>query len=320
MYNFTDLIAKSYIEYTIRRNDNIAHFFYYNFLRFTYSRNSKPIFGQNEFFKLLINEINSLINITYSSNQYIEKFEDKYFETIRLEKDFESYERSKQKEDQLIADDLGFIGEVKRNNWEKCTNAKELIKALENGLILSDPITFISEIKEIQSGDLVLRKSKLEYLKSEAERASDAESIEDLDTNVSSTTILIKSNSDTETFIKVNEAFRFTLTDDPWQKKQILSHQDYNSLVIWVTEYFEKSFTIPEIKEPIKKLYTAKGNIVQAFKDLFAELHPSLSKSKPESYFKLISSCFVLFSDKTRKQIDGAKPSKDYDYIVKKIP
>lgn len=84
---------------------------------------------------------------------------------------------------QRLIDDCGRNQEVKRVNFEECINAKQLKEALKYGLNLIDPIRIISPDKDIQADDLVLRKSKLEYLKTEAIRARDAKDIEELDVN-----------------------------------------------------------------------------------------------------------------------------------------
>jgi hypothetical protein len=104
---------------------------------------------------------------------------------------------------QALIDDFGVTYAITRVNYEECNNAKQLLEALQYGLNLIDPIKIISPNKEIQADDLVLRKSKLEYLKTEAIRARDAHCINDLDSsgllpNMSSNNVSVHNFNDSQ--------------------------------------------------------------------------------------------------------------------------
>jgi hypothetical protein len=47
---------------------------------------------------------------------------------------------------------------------------------------------------------------------------------------------------------KVESAFSFMLNEDPRKHKKILSDDDFEKLIGWVTHYFENNFTLPKIK------------------------------------------------------------------------
>lgn len=197
MYNFKDLITRSYIEHTEEKENNIAHIYYQEFHTVREDANASYIFSKEHFYKKLIKQIDTFIRSTVHNYNV----DSSYFDAIEEIKDFESWEKNDLKRKQEIYDDLGYNHTFTLTNWEETKNAKELNKALEEGLELVDPVMIISPSETIQAEDLVLRKSKLEYLKSEAERARDAKGIVELDddeqsTNVASETISLDSSND----------------------------------------------------------------------------------------------------------------------------
>jgi len=178
MYNFTDLIAKSYLKYTKEKDVNIAVFFYQEHYQIRPEARAKLIYSEEQFYKELIKKIDGFINISEKNYDVdLTYFPDAYIEP----KDFKSWAENDLKEKQDFYDYAGIDYILKPFNWEKIENAKHLKDALLNGLNLEDPITIISPSKEIQADDLVLRKSKLEYLKTEAIRAGNANDIRELD-------------------------------------------------------------------------------------------------------------------------------------------
>jgi len=188
MYNFKDLIARSYIEHTEEKEYNIAHTYYQEFQAVRAGSNASYIFSKEQFYKKLIKELEALIRSTVHNYNV----DSSYFDAIEETKDFKSWEKNDLKRKQEIYDDLGYNYTFTPTNWEETKNAKELDKALEEGLELNDPVRIISPSKTIQADDLVLRKSKLEFLKSEAVRARDANNIYELDDDISSTNTLIE--------------------------------------------------------------------------------------------------------------------------------
>lgn len=181
MYNFTDLIARSYLKYVNKgKNEvNIAQFFFQEYHLVRPDAKEKYIFSHKQFYTEFINEINALIRGA-AHNRHINSpdFDFDYAEA------FEEFQQKRLLDHQRHVDDAGVTYIVKRVNYEESTDAKQLTEALTYGLNLIDPIKIISPNKEIQADDLVLRKSKLEYLKTEAIRARDAKGIDELDVNV----------------------------------------------------------------------------------------------------------------------------------------
>lgn len=317
---YLNLIAKSYIKLTKENDDNLALFF---FQKYSKLKRKTP---KNRFYKKLKENLENLINNSYTKAKEpdLSGIPDEHLDDYILglkTKENNYFAAMDQYSDYCAEEGLP----NNTPNWEICTDATKLTNALNNEYVkLKDPINIITPSKKISKKELIVRKSKLEYLKREAKRASKVKSTDELDeipvieTPTPSVVGTSPNKNDGSIKTTVQNAFKFTLTINLRQKRHILSQQDYNNLVKCVTEYFDNDLTVPEIIEPIEKFYTAKGNIVQAFKDLFAKLEPGRSNSKPDTYFDLISLCFKAFSGKTRKQIDGEKYSIDYYEIVKK--
>lgn len=114
----------------------------------------------------------------------------------------------------------------------------------------------------------------------------------------------------------VEEHFRFMLKNDPRKHKPILSSDDHDKLVNWVTAYFENELEVPEITHPIKNCNTAHGNVVHTFRILFKEIHPF--STYPESLWELIRSCFHRLKKHEDKALSKWKASEDYDKLPHK--
>jgi hypothetical protein len=321
MNYFSNIIIKGYIEYTVENEDNIAHFFFQEHHKVRPMSNSDFIYTKEHFFKKLIREINKLISSTVH-NRHIDKSLYNYDTQINEEEEFKTWEEKRLKDHQLMLDDNGVNITAERKCWETHTNAKEVNEALNEGLHVKDPIRIISFDNEINSKDLVLRKSKLEFLKTEAERAKKAITIDELDEldEVDLSTLSIdnsKEESDNNEIKKaVKEAFKFTLKIDPRKKVKILSDEDFTKLINWVSFYYENNLTLPDITKPIMTVNTAKDNIRTAFKKFFVLLHPT--KTKPDSFFKLITSCFHPYRYDKKSTIEKCKTPHGYNDLVAK--
>ena len=112
----------------------------------------------------------------------------------------------------------------------------------------------------------------------------------------------------------ITKSFEWMLQQDFRKHKQILQDSDFQNLVNWVSSYFEKDFTIPEILDPIKKVNTNKGHIIYAFKKLFSEIHPHLSK--PDSLFILITKCFYELRNDNISNHKKLKEPQYYSELV----
>ncbi|MCA0933921.1 hypothetical protein LCM02_15775 [Lutimonas saemankumensis] len=193
---FTDLIAKSYLEYTKENDDNIAQFYFQEFYKVRPEANAKDIYSKKQFYTKLITKLDSLINksiskerITIGTETLIQAFsatqaeiDDIYLELGHEQRD-EKNERIVSKEEldyYFERPNLSFIEPL----WETCDDAATLIYGIKKAKIeLKDPISIINPSVDIHKKLLVLRKSKLEYLKEEAIRASQAKTIAELDSH-----------------------------------------------------------------------------------------------------------------------------------------
>ncbi|HEY9220925.1 MAG TPA: hypothetical protein VIO43_05015 [Lutibacter sp.] len=315
---FTDLIAKSYINYTTENISEIAQFYYTEQLKVRESSNGGNIFSKKQFYNNLISNITALIDASYSKyedNEEIDlsgippEFQEEYLLNTLYEKSEEQRELfSQYLEDRLYEKPI---------DWEKCNDAEKLQIAINNRFVIfKDPVSFIEPSDSIYIKTLVLRKSKLEYLKSEAERASKAKTIDELD-EIDALIFLGKKSPSKPSDIEntVQKAFKFTLKIDPRKKKQILSEEDYLKLVNWVTYYFENKLELPEIISPIKELNTGKTIIRYAFKELIDLLNNK--KPRPESFYDLIRGCFKDLSSDTTILIQKSSKPIGYDDLIK---
>lgn len=311
MYNFTDLIARSYKEYAIEQEPNIAHFFYQEFYQVREGANSKFIFSKEHFFKKLIKNIQSFINTSdHNYDVDLRGFSEIYI----TPKDFKSWEKEDLKKRQEQIDDLGLEYDLCPLNWEEVEDAKHLKEALINGLNLKDPVSFIDPSDSISTKPLVLRKSNLEYLKSEAIRAREANNIEELDVEFIKKE-QIKEDVDALTNLSdiketVIKHFQFTLEINDRKKKQMLSQEEFSKLVSWVTYFLENNFELPSIDTPIMEVHISKTKIKSAFKNLILIYHPK--RPKPKSFYTLVAKCFYVLQDETegsiQKTSDPDKP------------
>ena len=116
--------------------------------------------------------------------------------------------------------------------------------------------------------------------------------------------VLIKKENTDSLLNEIEKTFDFMKRVDPRKHRDILNDDEYEKLKNWLYDYFSKDFVVPEITEPIKTVYTSKGNIIWAFKSLFSRLHPS--HTMPESLFELYRKAFYQFRedrfDNFRKQ------------------
>lgn len=315
MYNFTDLIAQSYLKYTNVKENNIALFYFQERHQIKYD--NKFIFTDNLFYEELIKVLDKYIKTTYDRHH-------RYINFDHFDMDFEAdmfnkWEDEKLKKHQELLDEGGIDFEVKGVNWEEVDNAKLLEEAFDNGLILIDPVRTITPSKTILPEDLVLRKSKLEYLKKEAERAREAEGIADLDESIAS-----KNKSIDNLSIKIEEtvidAFRFTKKKNLDNNKIILSEENYNYLVKWTTLYYvneldsDKDSKLPIIDSPLKMPNIGITYIRFAFKELNDELNPK--RPRPKSFYKFVASCFIDKGGYTEDLIRGTRQPDYYEKLI----
>lgn len=114
---------------------------------------------------------------------------------------------------------------------------------------------------------------------------------------------------------EVIKAFNFTKFHDFGKHKEILTIEDFNKLIEWVTFYFDNNFEIPSINKPIQKVNTAKGNISYTFKNLFKELYPNYDY--PTSLFELYKSCFYQYRNDKESNFKKSRKLKNYDDLIK---
>lgn len=115
---------------------------------------------------------------------------------------------------------------------------------------------------------------------------------------------------------EIESAFSFMQHNDPRKHKRVVNDDDFDSLIKWVTYYFENNFTIPEIDEPIKVINTNKGNVVYTFIKIFKDLHPT--KTRPESLFELIKLCFNEYRNDNISNYKKQKEPQYYSQLVNK--
>ena len=316
MHNFKDIITRNYLKYTRGKEENIAKFFFYELFKTKQNDNSINNFLKEDFYKDLLKEINTLIRSTvHNYNIDLTYFPDAIIEPT----DFKSWQKKRLEDHQFLLDEGGIDYVVKPTNWEETENAKELKEALENGLDLIDPVAIITPSKTVQAEDLVLRKSKLEYLKKEAERARAAKSIVDLDESTASSKISTD-NLYSKIEETVKDVFKFTEKKNPDNNKIILSKENYNNLVKWTTLYYvneldsEKDSKLPLIDSPLKMPNIGVTYIRYAFLELNDELNPK--GRRPDSFHMFVASCFTNKVKFTRKLITGTGLPQYYKKLI----
>ncbi|SFS63002.1 hypothetical protein [Lutibacter maritimus] len=310
---YLNLIAKSYIKLTIENDDNLALFFFQKY-------NKRK---DNRFYDKLTENIENLINNSYTKAKepdlsgIPDEHRDDY---IRVLKTKENYYFAAMDQYSDYCAEEGLPNNTP--NWEICTDATKLTNALNNEYVkLKDPINIITPSKKISKKELILKKSKLEYLKSEAERASKVSSIDELDEIAAIETNPLKSqnsqlNNSTTIKIAVQNAFKFTLEINKTKEKQILSEEDYSRLVEWVTYFFENDYKVPYIDSPITELNIGITYIRFAFKELIDSLHSK--KSRPKTFYELVSKCFSALSNDTEELIQQTSKPGGYDRLMKR--
>ena len=321
MYNFSDLIAKSYLQYTKEKDDDIAFFFQENY-QFIPKTNDNYKIPEEQFYRKLILKIDNLIEDQYIKivpkplgNRYINEEEEYYAMELAEERQYE-YERDEATH-MIYLEEQGitYIPPTPIN-WEECDNPIQLIKAINNGILLKDPITIISPNKEVQADDLVLRISKLEYLKAEAIKARDTNSIDGLseiiDLNKNLPNKLVDLSVYNLDYIEaiVKDRFKFTLEVYPRKKVPMLSNDEYVKLVQWVTYFFINNYELPKNVTPIVGNNISKTRIRTAFKSLFQFCHPR--QPLPKSFYGLVPFCFHALKDDNEETMQKTSdPDKD---------
>jgi hypothetical protein len=114
---------------------------------------------------------------------------------------------------------------------------------------------------------------------------------------------------------KLEEAFKFMLETDPRTHRQILSASDYKELIDWITFYFTKNFSLPQISMPIKSVNTAKGNVIYTFILFFKTTYPG--HRRPDSLFELIKACFQPYSNDKIENLKKTKRPQYYESLNK---
>jgi len=165
---FTNLIAKS-CTYINDEEIDIALLYFNEFLKVKPGTDGETNFSKDYFFKKLISNIDLLIDGCFT------RYSEPVFDPSKM--DYETYEYQLNQRREIIEEEVqnDFYNEEINNiepatvNWEKCDDAGKLIYAVKyNGISLKDPINIIT----YGNNKIVLRKSKLEFLKLEAERAN----------------------------------------------------------------------------------------------------------------------------------------------------
>jgi len=126
----------------------------------------------------------------------------------------------------------------------------------------------------------------------------------------------IETNNDSVS-VTVSQYFRFMDNIDDRKNERILSDNEIDSLIQYVTRYFENNCTIPSDIKPIKRICTSKRNVLYTFNILFKELKPG--KIRPQNYPEFIKQLFWEYRDDTIKSLNssmGSRP-KHYPGLVK---
>lgn len=220
----------------------------------------------------------------------INEFEERAKENLKAKK-FDIYEYHYHSQYQ---DEIEYL-RIIDNYYEK--------KGQRNPLSIDDAQSYSKQVMAYATH--VLLKNFLETKLKELEKPAAPESIK---------IEVVEEKKALET--KIREKTNFMLTIDPRKHEQILSESDYKKLVSWLMYYFENQFTVPTITEPIKKINTAKGNIIYTFISLFDDIHTG---TRPKSLFDLIQKCFYQYRNDKIKSIEkSTKKPQFYDLLIKK--
>jgi hypothetical protein len=112
---------------------------------------------------------------------------------------------------------------------------------------------------------------------------------------------------------KIEGAFFFMKNNCPRKQKKILSDDDFERFINWLTYYYENDFKLPDIKEPIRSVHTNKTYVKVALKLFFKYYLPD--NTYPDSLFELYKSCFYPYRKDTLENFQKTK----FDLIVEKL-
>lgn len=115
---------------------------------------------------------------------------------------------------------------------------------------------------------------------------------------------------------KIKSAFKWMTGNDPRKHKLILDENDFEKLVDWITFYFDNNFSLPKIDQPIKKVNTAKGNVVYTFMKFFKDEFPS--HKRPDSLFEFIKYCFYEYREDNIENLKKIKEPQFYSDLINK--
>lgn len=129
-----------------------------------------------------------------------------------------------------------------------------------------------------------------------------------------------KAEGETKTTLNLKDEiegyFYYLQFDDCRKHKKILSDDDFERLVGWIEDYYKNGLEVPKIKNPIKEVNTAKGNVIETFRKFYKYKYPN--SSYPESLWLLIKTIFFQYRNDTPSNISKAKKSTDYDILINK--
>ena len=118
----------------------------------------------------------------------------------------------------------------------------------------------------------------------------------------------------------VSDEFAYTIKKDPRNNKIVLSADDFNNLVKWVTFYFQNGYKVPEIKNSIKSSNFKVIYIRYTFKKLFDDVQEEMlirnilkrKNKKRENLSALASKCFFSLKDDDKNAISRTGKPKSY--------
>ena len=114
---------------------------------------------------------------------------------------------------------------------------------------------------------------------------------------------------------KVNKHFAFFQGKCRRGHRIILSETDYDKLIEWTISFYKSDFEVPEILEPIQKIYTNKTYVQLAFKHLFKVLHPS--EYYPDSLFTFYTKAFNEYRDDKMKNFRSVSSNEALEKLMK---
>lgn len=172
----------------------------------------------------------------------------------------------------------------------------------------------------------ILKDRYVKYLKSTIDTNGTYLSIDN--TNINNEHSDIPIQDETQSLAdKIETYFTFFLDDCPRKGKPILeSKEDFRNLIRWTTYFFENKFEVPEIKQPIRNVYTNKYITQLAFQILFDELRKDgfhNRTAKPQKLFTLWESIFSDYKGYKEDNFWKVKrknhSGKDFDEQVREM-